>query len=229
MQNIYFIIPCAGNGSRIGSDIPKQYILFNQKPIIYCTLLELAKLNIPILLAVSINDNYISSFIHLLPNNIQIAYIGGETRAHTVQNSLNYLYNEIGLNKDDWVLVHDAARPLVSYLDIQNLINKCINEDIGGILAAPIADTIKKIDNDYNVNSTIDRKNIFAAQTPQMFKLGILRKALEYDINVSDESMAIENIGLFPKIIQGSKNNIKITYQEDLEIFEILIKKRLGI
>ncbi len=212
MQDYFFLVPCAGYGSRMNSDIPKQYLQYQNKPIIYYTLKSLSDFDFPILLIVSPDDGYISQYQHLFSNNVNIQYIGGTTRSQSVLNGLNYISNYT--HNNPWILVHDGARPLVNFQDVKKLIDTCINCQEGGLLAVKIVDTIKKKVNQ-NI-TTLDREGMYLAQTPQMFKLDMLLKALQAHENVSDEASAIEQVGVNPLIIEGSRFNIKITTQEDL-------------
>jgi 2-C-methyl-D-erythritol 4-phosphate cytidylyltransferase len=236
MQDIFFLVPCAGFGARMNMDIPKQYILHHGKPLVYYTIKELAKFKLKIVLVVSSCDNNIDAYQHLFPSNLTIAKVGGETRAETVKNGIEYAINILKIPLTAWILVHDVARPLVKFNDIQNLIQACIKDGnaCGGILAIPAVDTLKIINdtttidtnlnqnythnyhNSIYINFTLNRNIIYQAQTPQMFRLEILRLALEKSLHYTDESSAVENLGLSPLIVYGSKLNIKITHIEDL-------------
>jgi 2-C-methyl-D-erythritol 4-phosphate cytidylyltransferase len=226
-QNILFIVPCAGFGSRMGLSIPKQYIVHKNLPLIYYTLKKLHTFSCPIILAVSKQDTHIETIKHMLPHSVDIQYIGGQTRAQTVINALQYARKNYAIScntkdqKNPWVLVHDAARPLVNVQDIQRLIHTCIQKNCGGILAHKIVDTLKKAQNNAQniteVEKTIDRHDVYAAQTPKMFRLDILQQALlQCNDSVTDESSAIEQFGTPSLIVEGSKLNIKITQAEDL-------------
>ena len=150
---------------------------------------------------------------------------GGKERHLSVFNALNSLSNIA--NNNDWILVHDAVRPCILSEDIENLIDQVFDHPIGGILATRIIDTVKQISSQKEL-STIDRKTLYHAQTPQMFRFGILnealKKSIELDNIITDESEAIENLGHSIKIVKGSKSNIKITQTDDLKLANYYLK-----
>jgi 2-C-methyl-D-erythritol 4-phosphate cytidylyltransferase len=136
-----------------------------------------------------------------------------------------------GLEADDWILVHDAARPCLSKHDLTALLTGCENDEIGGILALPAADTVKRASKDESgaqrIAGTEDRTQLWLAQTPQMFRAGVLLKALERaDSGVTDEAAAVEKLGLRPRLVAGSRQNLKVTYPEDLAIAEAILARR---
>ncbi len=233
LQDIFFIVPSAGTGARMKVDIPKQYILHDNKPILYYTIQALAELNIPIILVVSPDDEHIEKYQDLLftiTSNLEIIAQGGASRSQTVSAGLNYLINKLHLvdkNYNPWVLVHDAARPLVSKHDIEVLIKYCTEKQISAILATPSTDTLKKINNN-RIITTINRDNVICAQTPQMFKLKVLQSAFSVnDVSIfSDEAMAVQALNIPVDIVIGNPQNIKITYPSDIEFFSFLIKNR---
>jgi 2-C-methyl-D-erythritol 4-phosphate cytidylyltransferase/2-C-methyl-D-erythritol 2,4-cyclodiphosphate synthase len=152
---------------------------------------------------------------------------GGATRARTVANGLQALA-EHGAADDDWVLVHDAARALVEPAWVERLIDACVDDEVGGLLALPVADTLKA-ERDGRSASTVDRRDKWAAQTPQMFRIGVLRNALaRADDAVTDEAGAIEAMGLLPKLVMGDATNIKVTWPEDLTRAQALLAARNG-
>jgi len=217
-MSIWAIVPAAGVGSRIGGTTPKQYLKLAGLPIIQRTIHKLSqvgKIN-SCIVALNADDR---DFVNLeLPESMQIKTItGGNERVDSVFNCLEYLHTT-GAKADDWVLVHDAGRPLVKLQDIENLLTKILDSDIGGILAVPASDTVK-IHED-NTIKTIDRKKIWLALTPQVFRFGLLYDALKNakrkSLTITDEAQAIELMGLSPILVAGSKTNIKITYPEDL-------------
>jgi 2-C-methyl-D-erythritol 4-phosphate cytidylyltransferase len=235
LNKIAFLVPCAGNGSRMGSSLPKQYIQHKEKPILWYTLQALSKFNADIFIITSPNDGYIDKLnLQAYYSNLYIYKVGGNTRANTVNNGLLEIQQQ-KKKKYEWILVHDAARPLVQHHDIHNLITGVItgilgNDNLcGGILASPIVDSLKHCHKNINtIEKSIDRDNIYAAQTPQMFKFDELQQALKLcinnNINVTDESSAIsavypdKHIGLFA----SSKFNVKITYAEDLKFLQLI-------
>jgi 2-C-methyl-D-erythritol 4-phosphate cytidylyltransferase len=155
-----------------------------------------------------------------------VARCGGASRAESVRRGLGRLI-ECGARIDDWVLVHDAARCLLRPADIDRLIDACIDDDVGGLLALPAADTLKRADADGaspRVASTIDRRGVWQAQTPQMFRLGLLQGALDTaGASTTDEAGAIEALGLAPRLVPGRIDNFKLTWPEDFALAERLM------
>ena len=221
-DNYFLIIPASGIGKRMNESIPKQYLkLDNGMTIIdQClkTLLSIDKVTACVVVTADGDNKFESSPYFNHPKMLTIA-LGGKERYHSVFNALNSL-NKIA-NSNDWVLIHDAVRPCINERDITNLIDGVTDHPIGGILATRVFDTIKQLNSDEKI-STIDRKKLYTAQTPQMFRFGILKDALErsieFDNHITDESEAIENLGHSIKIVIGSKSNIKITQLEDLKL-----------
>jgi 2-C-methyl-D-erythritol 4-phosphate cytidylyltransferase len=147
-------------------------------------------------------------------------YCGGATRHESVRNGLA----AAKLQRDDWVLVHDAARPCLPEEDLRLLMHECKDDAVGGLLALPAADTVKRADADRRVAATEDRSRIWLAQTPQMFRAGLLGEALARASGIfTDEAAAIEAMGLKPKLVAGSRRNIKVTFQEDVAIAEAIL------
>ncbi|MCE2706440.1 MAG: 2-C-methyl-D-erythritol 4-phosphate cytidylyltransferase [Proteobacteria bacterium] len=220
---IVVLIPCAGGGSRFGSNMPKQYTKIGDKTILEHTLQAFlaVKLITKIVLVVSKNDEHFLSLLDKsILSNIDILTCGGNTRAKTVLNGLNSL----NLDANSWILVHDAARCCITPELINKQISTLFDDLVGGILAIPAKDTIKIVKNNI-IEQTLDRQTIYLAQTPQMFRYNILTQALrDSDIsNITDEASAVEKLGLSVRIILGSPTNIKITYREDLAIATTII------
>lgn len=223
------IIPAAGIGERVGSHIPKQYIQIAGKTILehaVSCFFQNSRIN-GIIFALHAHDEYFSQ-LDIKSSRIKVdTVIGGATRAQSVLNALNYLKND--LHADDFVLVHDAARPCLTNADLEKLIDVCFANKVGGILAAPMRDTIKQVDGKL-ISNTVDRDNIWRAFTPQMFKFEILRgaikKAMQDDVQITDEASALEYVGLTPAVINGNVHNIKVTTQEDIFLVEMLIQSK---
>ncbi|MCL4167181.1 UNVERIFIED_CONTAM: hypothetical protein GTU68_012862, partial [Idotea baltica] len=156
--------------------------------------------------------------------------IGGDTRAHSVLNALDSFEAKIG--EDDFVLVHDAARPCLTMSDLDKLIDVCVQHDVGGILGSRVTDTIKQVENN-NIINTLDRENIWRAYTPQMFKFGPLKsaiqKAFKDEIFITDEASAIEYVGYQPCMVEGDTRNIKVTTAKDFSLVEIFLQKENNI
>lgn len=163
------------------------------------------------------------------PKGIEVLPVGGDTRAHSVFNGLCAL-RASGASDEDWVLVHDAARCLVTPDEVNALIDACLNDPVGGLLALPLPDTLK-VESDGRVAATLDRSDKWLAQTPQMFRLGTLHAALaarERDgfAGITDEASAIELAGLQPRLVKGSARNFKVTYPEDFALAEAVLRSR---
>ena len=220
-DNYYLVMPASGMGKRMKSETPKQYLkLSNGLTIIDQCLKTLLKVDVisGFVIALSEKDTLFKSSIYFNHSKMLASTKGGKERFHSVLNALNSLAKIAKPN--DWILVHDSVRPCVKKIDIEMLINEVSNHQTGGILATGVVDTIKQVAIDGKV-STIDRSKLFKAQTPQMFRYGVLKDALENAVklnhNITDESEAIENLGYSIKIVVGSSSNIKITQIDDLE------------
>jgi len=155
-------------------------------------------------------------------DRLQPLYCGGATRAESVSNGL--LASEI--EPDDWVMVHDAARPCLTQAHLARLIAELRDDPVGGILAVPVADTLKRADDAGRIARTEDRDGLWQAQTPQMFRAGLLAQALNAARNVTDEASAIEALGLHPKLVAGDSSNFKVTYPQDMLLAELLLNKK---
>ena len=216
---LYALVPCAGVGERSGAAGPKQYAPLAAKSMVAHTLdalSKVARLN-GTLVVLSPQD---TEFERHAPQFVGlVARCGGTTRAQTVANGLNELLSR-GARPADWVLVHDAARCLVRPEWIDALIDACITDEVGGLLALPVADTLKQASGG-RVVATVERSDKWAAQTPQMFRLQMLRDALAgAGPAVTDESSAIEAMGLAPRLVLGDPRNFKVTWPQDFEAAE---------
>lgn len=223
MSNKYVIIPAAGIGSRMGLDIPKQYYkLINGKTILDNTLEKFVKDPFfdKVIVAVSEDDNHWSNSEYYNHPKVQFC-IGGITRFHSVYNSLKIINDR---KSDDWIFVHDAARPCVNIQDVITLYNQTQKSHTqAGILAIRAFETVKKVAIKMIIAKTIDRQDIWLAQTPQLSRLGQLEKAFDFCYTnnlidkITDEASALELYGINPIVVEGSRKNIKITTQDDLE------------
>lgn len=153
-------------------------------------------------------------------------FCGGETRARSVANGLRILQELAGVAEHDWVLVHDGARPCLDAVQLGRLVGEVADDPVGGILAVPVADTLKRGDDDRRITGTVSRDRVWIAQTPQMFRLGPLIDALEAHPAVTDEAAAIERTGHAPWLIEGGRENFKVTTAEDLELMQRLLERR---
>ena len=219
----HVIIPAAGSGSRMGADAPKQYLKLHGQPLIEHVLktFALATKISSIHVVLSPKDNNWRSEYATHSCKIVVHHVGGETRAQTVLNALK----EISADADDWILVHDAARPGLSNRLLNHLITTLEHDAVGGLLALPLADTLKRADADGSVAQTIPRDALWQAQTPQMFRYAMLKNALvTYLGSPTDEAEAIEALGLKPKLVIGELQNMKVTYPQDLAVLTALLK-----
>jgi 2-C-methyl-D-erythritol 4-phosphate cytidylyltransferase len=215
----WVVVPAAGVGQRMGAQIPKQYLSIAGRRVIDHTLERL--LNHPriagIYLALSAEDKLWQECEFADDPRI-VRVEGGEQRCHSVLNALRALKQQAV--DEDWVLVHDAARPCLSRKDLDRLIDTLIDHPLGGLLGIPVRDTLKSVNADGEVEGTVTRNGLWHALTPQMFRLGILYQALENVVAkgalVTDDASAIELAGYRPLVVEGEAGNIKITRPEDL-------------
>ena len=224
LPRLYALVPCAGTGERAAAGGPKQYAQLAGRSLVAHTLAALARVPrlTQTLVVLSPQDREFET--HVAGFAAWVSRDGGATRAQTVANGLRELAAR-GARDTDWVLVHDAARCLVRPEWIDALIDACIDDPVGGLLALPLADTLKA-ERDGRSISTIARDAKWQAQTPQMFRLKTLRDALAAASNVTDEASAIEAIGLMPKLVACSIENFKITWPQDFDLAERLLRTR---
>ena len=246
-QRLFALVPCAGAGSRSGAAGPKQYESLAGRALVLWTLEALGRV-----------AELDGTLVVLSPGDTQFAAlaaegdaeaaaacwranVGGATRAETVYAGLHDLLAR-GALPTDWVLVHDAARCLVHPDSIRRLIVECRNDAVGGLLALPVPDTLKRADAEADarahragaharVGATVSRERIWAAQTPQMFRLGMLRDALRAgfarpELQITDEASAIEAAGFAPRLMRGDFENLKVTWPEDFALAERLLLSR---
>lgn len=221
------LLPCAGTGSRAGTAIPKQYQIVAGQPMVLHTLAAFERVAriAQTLLVVAPEDH----FLHDNYAGLRLAPCGGATRAHSVANGLAALRAR-GAADDDWVLVHDAARCLITPAQIGALIDACQDDPVGGLLALQLPDTLKT-ERDGRVAATVDRSDKWLAQTPQMFRLGMLQQALARQAaggfaGVTDEASAMEMAGHRPRLVPGSAQNFKVTYPEDFALADAILASR---
>lgn len=229
MPRYVALIPAAGSGSRMQTGIPKQYALLAGKPLLQHAVQVLCShaLIEQVFIVLSPDDQRFNTLDwSACGPKLNALYCGGETRAASVFNGLLAAIDAI--DAADWVLVHDGARPCLSAADIDRLIAEVGDSDTGGLLAVPVADTLKRGNAGGEVLQTEAREHLWRAQTPQMFRYRALIEALRRaDIAaVTDESSAVEQTGVKPKLVQGSAGNFKVTYPEDLALAELILKER---
>ena len=226
MAKFHIIIPAAGLGSRMGLGQPKQYLSIHKQTLIERVVRVFDNISLihSIHIALHSNDEIWKTLNLSFSSKVNAHYCGGKSRAETVLNSLKIIKDHV--NENDWILVHDAARPGIEGKDVEHLMHVLKDDPVGGLLAYPLADTVKKSDEDDRVVDSPSREQLWQAQTPQMYRYKMLSHALEkFDGIPTDESQAIERLGVKPKLIKGNFKNFKITYPEDLNILEQLISK----
>jgi len=227
-EHFYALLPCAGFGQRAGTSQPKQYELLAGVPLVVHTLRALGAVAALKrgLLVVAPDDSRMAELLAQYPHpGFSMAAVGGATRAASVLAGLQHLLNH-GARRDDWVLVHDAARCLVHPEDVKRLIEACRGDPVGGLLALPLADTLKMARHG-RVQGTLDRSDKWLAQTPQMFRCGLLLDALlQAGAAVTDEASAVEHLGHSPLLVRGSAHNLKVTYPEDFALAQAVLTAR---
>ena len=228
-DKVHALIPAAGRGTRYGGDMLKQYLpilgkavmthsiqLFQYHPMVCSVTVILAE-----------DDQLFEPTVGRAAANVA-RVIGGKTRAESVRNGLAYLMESY--SESDWVLVHDAARPCLSDKSLDRLLEQGLSTSDGAILAMPVTDTLKRSGDSHEIISTEDRTGLWVAQTPQLFRMGVLAKAIdlgrEAGCELTDEASAMEFAGYHPKLVMGSAANIKVTHAGDLAIAEALLKRK---
>jgi len=226
-MSYFALVPAAGGGTRMEATCPKQYLTLAGRPLLRHTLEALA--SVPAIEQV---------FVVLAPDDahwdvcewgdldgrLTVLRCGGATRAESVTNGLRVLDERIA--PADWVLVHDAARCCLTRAHVEKLIAEVGDDQVGGLLAVPVADTLKRTQDGVHVAATVPREGLWQAQTPQMFRYGMLREALEYAPAVTDEASAIEALNLHPRLVAADATNLKVTYPLDLHLAEWILANR---
>ena len=229
--DFWAVIPAAGVGRRMGADRPKQYLKLLDRTVIEHSLLPFCEHPQVkgIVVVVADEDQRWATLAPARHPRVATAP-GGRERCHSVLNGLNRLADRAGDN--DWVLVHDAARPCVTITDIDSLIDGLRDHPVGGILALPVTDTVKQAGAEHEIEQTLARERLWRALTPQMFRFGLLREAIAAAAGdgslVTDEAQALERRGLRPGIVQGGSHNIKVSLAEDLALAEFYLKRYMG-
>ncbi len=229
MPGLWAVVPAAGRGARFGSPLPKQYLQVAGQPLIAHTLTAL--LSHPLvegaLVAISANDADWPGWTSFRDKPV-LTCVGGATRAQSVLAALEVLPEAV--RADDFVLVHDAARPNLRSEDLQQLLERGRADPVGAILAAPVRDTLKRAGDDGGIDGTQPRQHLWRALTPQLFRRFQLTRALQEakksGIEVTDESTAMELQGLRPLLIEGNEDNLKVTTPADLARFEFILSQR---
>ena len=224
----YAVIPAAGAGSRMGADIPKQYLTLAGQTVLEHSLdvLLACERIATVVLVLSADDERWPEIKDRYKDSRVETVTGGAERCHSVLNGLEHLAGTAGV--DDWVLVHDAARPCVHRQDIEMLMTRLEDHEVGGLLGVPVADTMKQVDSDSMILKTVERDGLWRALTPQMFRLGPLRDALQQAIAsgvmVTDDAAAMEMAGYRARMVEGQADNIKITRPADLQLAEFYLQ-----
>lgn len=229
MVRHYAIVPAAGSGSRFGSETPKQYLPLAGRPLIHHTLSALCRHpaidRVWVVLSPDDPHWHQHDWSDLGPK-LETVFHGGATRADSVASGLKAA--QMAAADDDWILVHDAARPCLAPAMIDSLVAELAADPVGGILAVPVADTLKRADSGQRAVATVPRDSLWQAQTPQMFRYALLCRALAQTREVTDEAGAIESLGLSPRLVKGDASNLKVTYPADLALAEAILRSRLS-
>jgi len=228
MPRTLAIIPAAGTGSRVGGALPKQYLALGGRPLLHFAIARLcAHAAIErVCLVLAPDDRFFETYEwHPFAAKLTPMPVGGATRAATVLNALEALAGEA--DPDDWILVHDAARPCLSVRMLDRLIDEAGADPCGGLLAVPVADTLKRADEHQHSIRTEARAGLWQAQTPQMFRYEVLLRALRAcDLGqATDEAAAIEALGFKPRLVQSDATNLKVTHAQDLALAELILKQ----
>ncbi len=229
-ERIWIVVPAAGASRRLARHVPKQHLEIAGRTLLEHALAPL--LGHPLVaggvVVLAPGDEAFARLPQAMRERLAVA-AGGRERCHSVRAGVAALVEAAAA---DWVLVHDAARPCLSAADLDRLIDACAGDAVGGLLAVPVADTLKRAAADARVGSTAPRDGLWRALTPQMFRYGVLAKALDEAIASGhapdDEATAIERLGLQPRLVEGSPTNIKVTRPADLEFATLVLESRAG-
>ena len=228
-EKVHALIPAAGTGTRYGGAVLKQYLPIRGRSVLAhsISLFQFHPMITGITVVLAENDQWFESAVGSLAAAVETV-TGGATRAQSVRNGLRSVAEN---HPDvDWVLVHDAARPCLSQRRLETLLEQGLQSPDGAILAMPVGDTLKRSGETQNITGTVDRQGLWAAQTPQLFRVGALAEAIDaahrQGVELTDEASAMEFVGASPKLVMGSVANIKITHSSDLAIAEALLKRK---
>jgi len=227
MSRYFALVPAAGSGARFGSVTPKQYSQLAGQPVIFHTLAALCRCERieQVWVVLSPGDEWWGCHDWTsLGAKLHAVFCGGATRAESVSNGLAAVDGILA--GDDWVLVHDAARPCLSQEMLTALCDELAEDPVGGLLAVPVADTLKRADALQRIVSTESRDSLWQAQTPQMFRYALLRRALDENVAVTDEAGAVEAAGFKPRLVRADATNLKVTFPADLHLAELILRGR---
>ncbi|MBK6981128.1 MAG: 2-C-methyl-D-erythritol 4-phosphate cytidylyltransferase [Betaproteobacteria bacterium] len=229
MTKIFALVPAAGQGTRLGDALPKQYLPLAGRPMMFHALEALAavpRIDHVIAILSPLDRHWGAHDWSALPDKIEALFAGGASRGRSVANALSLL--EARAAPGDWILVHDAARPCLAKSLVEQFLDEIEDDPVGGLLAMPLADTLKRGEESMRVGETIPRAGLWRAQTPQMFRYGLLRRALEREAESTDESQAVEALGQMPRIVQGENANLKVTFADDIALAEMILARQQG-
>lgn len=226
---VHVLIPAAGRGTRYGGAVLKQYLPIDGKAVLAHAIraFQFHPLISGITVVLADDDQWFESAVGSLASTVDTV-TGGETRAQSVRNGLQFITESYP--ETEWVLVHDGARPCLSAHSLDRLLEHGLQSPDGAVLGMPVGDTLKRAGDDKEISATVDRSGLWAAQTPQLFRVRALAAAIDAaqraGCELTDEASAMEFVGARPKLVMGSVSNIKITYPVDLSIAEALLKRR---
>lgn len=226
MPAYHALLPAAGVGTRMGGQAPKQYLSLAGRTMLWHAIaaFEAAELVRRTYVVLAPDDTFWDLHDWHGLSKLAVLRCGGTSRAESVLNGLRAIADAV--HRDDWILVHDAARPCLSPALLERLLVNLADDPVGGILAAPIADTLKRAGADGRILETVPRNGLWGAQTPQMFRYGVLRDALERSgTAVTDEASAVEALNLSPTLVASDLTNLKVTYPSDLDVAEWLLAR----
>ena len=227
MPKVFALVLAAGQGTRIGDALPKQYLPIAGKPMMFHSIEAIAAVSRVERLFVVLSPldrHWGEHDWSALPEKVEAAFCGGAHRAESVLNTLKFFEGRMA--KDDWVMVHDAARPCILTELVEQFLDEVGDDQVGGLLAIPLADTLKRGDEQQRVSETIPRTGLWRAQTPQMFRYELLRRGLEKKPAATDEAEAVESTGYnSPRLVQGESTNVKVTFAEDLQVAEMILER----
>ncbi|TMG74847.1 MAG: 2-C-methyl-D-erythritol 4-phosphate cytidylyltransferase [Betaproteobacteria bacterium] len=222
----YFgLVPAAGSGSRFGADVLKQYSPLAGKPMLAHAierLLAVPEVEVAFVVLAPSDTEFRKRDWSAFGSRVAPLYCGGASRRDSVLNGIIAAASLVDPN--DWMLVHDAVRPCLGKAELRRLIDEAGKDEIGGILAVPVADTLKRANGERRIVATEPRDGLWLAQTPQMFRHGMLLRALRDSVHATDEAAAVEALGHKPRLVEGSSKNLKVTFPADLEIAERILR-----
>ncbi len=234
-MSYFALVPAGGSGSRMGGGLPKQYLPLAGRPLIWHAVAALARVPriVGVFVVIAADDSdWPASEMAVFGDRVQVLRCGGETRAESVANGLRGMAQRVPDIAEHWVLVHDAARPCLTTVQVDALIDAVGDDEAGGILAIRVADTLKRGmardagASDTRISATVPREGLWQAQTPQMFRHRLLLDALDFAPQVTDEASAVEALGLHPHLVEADATNLKVTYPRDLALAALILASR---